>query len=179
MVGLLNKTRCYLMGAMENSDGQPWRNRIKQLLENTGITFFDPYEKPFINTVSENKKARIKLKSWMDNGEYDLAAKRMKRVRSDDLRLCDLSDFGVVQILPNVPTWGTVEEMVWFVRCKKPLFVFVEGGKQHTPLWLMGMFPHKYIYDSVDDIIKMLKRINAGRKKLDNERWKLLRREFR
>jgi hypothetical protein len=32
---------------------------------------------------------------------------------------------------------------------KKPLFLSIEGGKKKTPLWLMGVVPHKYIYDSI------------------------------
>lgn len=175
----LHSTKCYLMGAMENANGEDWRAQTKQSLKETGITFFDPYHKPFINEVKENERARKVLKNWMKKGQFDKAAQRMKQVRSDDLRLCDLSDFGIVQVLPTVPTWGTVEEVSWFVRCKKPLFIFVQGGKCFTPLWIMGMIPHKYIYNSLEEVVTTLKKIDSGRKKLDNSRWKLLQKEYR
>ena len=32
-----------------------------------------------------------------------------------------------------------------FLIEKKPVFVSMEGGKAKTPLWMLGMFPHKYI----------------------------------
>jgi hypothetical protein len=55
----------------------------------------------------------------------------------------------------------------------------MEGGKKKTPLWMMGMIPHHYIYDSVDEILSMLKEIDEGNKKIDSHRWRLLRKELR
>lgn len=179
MDNVLWRTRCYLMGPMENADGTPWRNKIKEDLKSTGIIFFDPYVKPFINEIREDANVRKDLRIAMEGEHYDDVAGHVKKVRSDDLRLCDLSDFGIAQINPQVPTFGTMEEIVWFVRCKKPLFIFVEGGKKKTPLWIMGMLPHKYIYDSLDDVIGMIKRIDTGDKKIDSTRWRLFKKEYR
>lgn len=164
---------------MEFADGTPWRNKITPQLKEMGITCFDPYHKPFINEIKEDDEARRDLDKKMLAGEYDWVANRMKQVRSDDLRLCDLSDFGIAQIVPKVPTYGTVEEISWFVRCKKPLFIFVEGGKVYTPKWVMGMVPHKYIYDSLDEVVQKLVQINDGEKELDNSRWRLLKKDYR
>ena len=179
MLNLLKKTKCYLMGAMENVDGSLWRDEVKNKLKSTNIIFFDPYHKPFINEIKENIKARKELKNLMEMGDFDKVSDRMKMVRSDDLRLCDLSDFGIVYINPQIPTWGTVEEMSWFVRCKKPLFVIIEGGKTFTPLWILGMIPHKYIYNSLSEAFKMIISIDSGEKELDSSRWRLLRKEYR
>jgi hypothetical protein len=41
------------------------------------------------------------------------------------------------------------------------------------------MFPHKYIYDSVDNISKMLIKIDNGKKEIDSDRWRLLKKEYR
>jgi hypothetical protein len=57
--------------------------------------------------------------------------------------------------------------------------VAIEGTKKKCPLWLLGMFPHKYIYDSVDDILEMLIKIDEGKKEIDSDRWRLLKPEFR
>lgn len=178
-VNNLLKIKCYLMGPMEYLDGQYWRIDIKKKLQSTGITFFDPYFKPFINEIKEDEEARRNLKTWMANSEFDQVCERMKQVRSDDLRLCDLSDFGIIHLSPSIPTFGTMEELSWFTRCKKPTFVFVDGGKVKTPLWIMGMIPHKYIYNSMDEVVDVLLRIDSGEKVLDNGRWRLLRQEYR
>ena len=62
---------------------------------------------------------------------------------------------------------------------KKPIFISMEGGKSKTPLWMLGMLPHKYIYNSVDEIVDMLFAIDNGSKEIDSDRWRLLRDEYR
>ena len=62
---------------------------------------------------------------------------------------------------------------------KKPVFVSMEGGKSNTPLWMLGMFPHKYIYSSIDEITDMLYAIDSGEKEIDSDRWRLLQKRFR
>ena len=53
------------------------------------------------------------------------------------------------------------------------------GGKSKTPLWLMGMMPHQYIYDSIEDVVAMLGEIDDGNKEIDSDRWRLLRKDMR
>ena len=115
----------------------------------------------------------------MEKGYYNDVAERMTTVRSYDLNLVDRSDFIIAHLLPDVASWGSAEELVTAVRMKKPIFVSMEGGKRKTPLWMMGMMPHHYIYDSIDEILSMLKEIDKGNKKIDSHRWRLLRKELR
>lgn len=164
---------------MEYADGQDWRNNIKKELSPLNITIFDPYHKPFVNEIKEDTKARKILKKQMDSGQFDKVAKRMRAVRADDLRLCDISDFIIAYINPKIPSWGTAEELFWTNRLKHPLFLIVEGGKKACPLWIMGTIPHKYIYSSIDEVIDCVKKIDNGLHPLDNYRWRLLRKEFR
>jgi hypothetical protein len=178
-MGLLNKTKCYLVGGMQYINGRGWREGVTQSLTEMGVTVFDPYHKPFIDDVVEDEAARADLAVQMKNGEYDKVAYRMKRVRNFDLRLCDLSDFIIAHIRPEVASWGTAEELTTNCRAKKPVFISIEGGKSKTPLWIMGMFPHKYIYNNVEEVVEMLKRIDSGDKIIDNERWKLLLPKYR
>lgn len=164
---------------MQYQDGRGWRNEIKPQLAELGIVVFDPYTKPFVDDVSEDESVRAQLKVWMETGEYDKVAERMRPIRNFDLRLCDLSDFIIAHINPKVASWGSAEELVTSCRMKKPTFISIEGGKTKTPLWMMGMFPHKYFYNSIDEIVEVLRRIDSGQKELDNERWKLLKEEYR
>lgn len=176
----LNRTRCYLVGAMENdSKGADWRDMMMIDLECTGIIFFSPYQRPFLNDIPEDETARKELASWMERGDYDLVANRMTQIRAHDLRLVDISDFIIARIDPKVATYGTVEEITTAVREKKPVFLCVEGGKKKTPLWLLGMFPHKYIYDSLDEVIETILAIDKGTVKLSSDRWRLLTDKYR
>lgn len=176
---ILNKTKVYLVGPMQYENGRGWRAEITPHLRSMGITVFDPYIKPFVDDVEEDEAVRELLKTQMDNGDFDAVADRMKKVRNFDLRLCDLSDFIIAHINPSVASWGSAEELVTNVRAKKPIFLSIQGGKKKTPLWIMGMLPHKYIYDSPADILEMIRSIDSGQKPIDSERWKLLKENYR
>ena len=176
---ILYGTRCYLIGHMQYTNGRSWREIVKKKLSKRGIRFFDPYYKPFMHDIPEDEEARIDLNGWMETGQYDLVQSRMWDVRGYDLRLCDVCDFFIAHIVPNVASWGSAEEITTVIREKKPLFLSVEGGKKKTPLWLMGAIPHKYIYDKIEDVIDMVSHIDAGYVKLNSERWKLLKPEYR
>lgn len=177
--GVLFKTRCYLVGHMEYSNGESWREKIEKDLNKLGVQSFNPYKKPFITNVGESDLFREELKSLMVNGRFDEVQKKMRQIRIYDLNLVDRSDFVIAHILPSVASWGSAEELATAVRMKKPTFISIEGGKSKTPLWLLGMFPHKSFYDSLDEILKMITRIDNGEKRIDNDRWRLLKKEFR
>jgi len=176
---VLKDSRCYLIGHMQYMNGRSWREVIKKKLRPCGIKFFDPYYKPFVHDIPEDEGARNELKHWMATGQYDLVQSRMWDVRGYDLRLCDICDFFVAHIVPEVASWGSAEEITTVIREKKPLFLSVEGGKKNTPLWLMGVVPHKYIYDNIEDVIDMIRHIDSGYVKTNSERWKLLKPELR
>ena len=115
----------------------------------------------------------------MEWGGYDKVSNWMREIRTYDLNLVDRSDFIVAHIIPDVASWGSAEELVTAVRMKKPIFISMEGGKKNTPLWIMGMLPHHYIYDSIEEVVDMIKQIDSGQKSIDSNRWRLLREELR
>ena len=115
----------------------------------------------------------------LSHGYFNAVAERMKKVRSYDLNLVDRSDFIIAHIVPSIASWGSAEELVTATRMKKPVFISVEGGKRKTPLWIMGQLPHEYIYDSVEDIIDIIKKIDAGEQSIDDDRWRLLNKSLR
>jgi hypothetical protein len=137
------------------------------------------YKKPFIKDVEEDEASRQEMETWMKTKQYDRVTERMKTVRAYDLNLVDRSDFIIAHLVPEVASWGSAEEITLAVREKKPVFISMEGGKAKTPLWMLGMLPHKYIYNSVDEILDMLYAIDGGSKPIDSDRWRLLRKEFR
>ena len=178
-MGVLSGTRVYTIGHMEFADGKDWRAKVKAALVPRGVTVFDPYHKPFINSTLEDDESRRKLLEWRTQGKFDLVGERVMKLRSEDLRLCDISDFIIGEIIPTVPSWGTAEEFFWSNRMKKPIFLSVVGGKKVCPAWIFGTIPHKYIYENMDAVIDILIKIDDGKVKLDSSRWRLLLPEYR
>ena len=175
----LENTRTYLVGHMQYASGRDWRDYVEKRLEPMKIKIFNPYSKPFVKDVNEDENMRENVKEEMEKGFYSDVAERMKLIRSYDLNLVDRSDFIIAHLLPEVASWGSAEEIVTAVRMKKPIFISMEGGKTKTPLWMMGMLPHHYIYDSVEEVVDMIDQIDTGSKKIDSDRWRLLRRDLR
>lgn len=177
----LRDTRCYLIGHMQYSDGRGWRDIVKSNFKDSGIKFYDPYHKPFVHDIPEDENSRAEMLHWMETEQYDLVAHRMKDVRGYDLRLCDICDWFIAVIKPKVASWGSAEEITTVIREKKPLFLVIDDpkGKKATPLWLMAIMPHKYIYDNLDDALNTIKGIDAGIIKMSSDRWKLLQPELR
>jgi len=178
-MNLLYKTKTYLVGHMQYLSGRNWREEVAQKLSDLNITCFDPYKKPFVKDVEEDEASRLEMEQWMKTKQYDRVVEKMKIVRSYDLNLVDRSDFIIAHLVPNVASWGSAEEIVTAVRMKKPVFISMEGGKTKTPLWMLGMIPHKYIYNSLDEVIDMLYAIDNGNKPIDSDRWRLLQKQYR
>ena len=152
---------------------------ITEKLNPLEITCFDPYKKPFVKDVEEDEASRQEMEDWMKTKQYDRVTSRMKTVRSYDLNLVDRSDFIIAHLVPDVASWGSAEEIVTAVRMKKPIFISMEGGKTKTPLWMLGMLPHKYIYNSLDEVVDMIYAIDNETKPIDSDRWRLLRKQYR
>ena len=178
-MNLLCNTKTYLVGHMQYLSGRNWREEVTKKLSPLSITCFDPYKKPFVKDVEEDEESREEMNTWMKTKQYDRVTKKMKAIRSYDLNLVDRSDFIIANLVPDIASWGSSEELVTAVRMKKPIFISMEGGKSKTPLWMLGMLPHKYIYNSLDEILGMLYAIDNGKKQIDSDRWRLLRKEYR
>lgn len=178
-MSVLTKTKTYLVGHMQYSNGQEWRKKVRDTLNPLNITVFDPYDKPFIKDVDEGNTVRSILTEKMKSGDYDYVQNKMREIRIFDLNLVDRSDFIIANIIPDVASWGSAEELVTAVRMKKPTFISIEGTKKKTPLWLMGMFPHKYIYNDIDEILDVIIKIDNGDIEINNDRWRLLKNEYR
>lgn len=177
--GILRNTKTYLIGAMEYADGRTWRDDMEEFLDFLEIKVFNPYKKPFVDAPEENEQTIIDLNSLMDQQKFDEVETRMRQVRGYDLSMVDRSDFVICYINPKIPTFGTMEELSWAARLKRPGFIVIEGGKTKTPLWIMGMFPHKYIYNNFDEVKEMIGSIDRGERVIDSDRWRLFRPELR
>lgn len=178
-MGLLNRTRVYLAGNLENSsDTTNWRQLVAEQLSQIGVVSFNPMEQNFITDTAENDEFRKNLITRREVGDWDYVHNFMKGCIQKDLRLIDISDFVIFKFEFDKPTYGTLHEFFIAELQRKPVFIITEH-KNKVPLWLVGLLPEKYIYESVNDVLDMIRKIDSGEVKADSNRWRLLKPELR
>lgn len=179
-MNILNKTKVYLAGNLENANTNTntWRDYIKDELKSLNITFLSPLEHMFTDDMPEDEDNQFTVKTLRANGDFDAVHLHMKKIIRKDLRLVDISDFFIFNIDIKTPTYGTMHELVLASQQRKPVFISV-GNKHQCPLWIMGLFSHKYIYNNVEEIVNILKEIDCGKVSINNNRWRLLKSEYR
>ena len=92
-MNLLRKTRVYLVGAMSNVNGEPWRSHVEVKLKDLGIIVLNPYNHPFVNCTREGSDVSEGLRELLELKKYDEVAAIAKKVRAEDLRCVDICDF--------------------------------------------------------------------------------------
>lgn len=177
---ILDKAICYLAGPIDfHKDlGVDYRRNIKTQAEINGLNliFLDPTSKITglandVNIEQENILKYKKTKKW------DKLTKLMKKIVRSDLRQVDLSDFIIVLVDTSIHMCGTYHELIQSDIQKKPVLTIVKGGKEKAPSWLFGIIDHNLMFDSIDDCIKFLCKVNKGQIPLD-DRWVLFRKEL-
>jgi len=168
----LREQRVYLAGAMDRvpDRGATWREGITPFLEQMGIIVFNPMNKS-IDKGLEDYSAHIIKKELKDSRRYDDLAAMMKTIRAVDLRMVDISDFLIVNLDITTHPCGTLEEIFWANRQKKPIIVHMEQGKEHTPDWLFGTIPHQMIFSTWEEVKKYLVHIHNADKIESHKRW--------
>jgi len=173
-MNLLKNTIVYLAGALENAtDGESWRNRLAPQLENLGVKVLDPTKQMFFAQSAETPEIREQLKIWRQEGNFSAIHDFMKEVIRRDLRAVDISTFIVCKLEPDIPSFGTIHEVVVAATQRKPL-LFILEDKKKMPLWLIGMVNMDYVFDSEWGLLTYLKLANDGLIKLDTKYWKIL-----
>jgi len=168
--------RCYLAGAMENTsdNGSKWREQVKQNLSYLGIQWLDPYHKP-IEYGRENQGDFAEMKKKRSCGEFVSIRKFMQKIRAVDLRMVDVSDFLIVYLDPDIPTFGTHEEVARAASQNKPVIVMIKGGIQKAPLWWFAMLDWRLFFTSwkaVQEYLETISRIaGAHMASASDGRW--------
>ena len=179
MSNILKNTKVYLAGNMEHTDDSVnWRNYMAYNLKEMDIKVLSPLDTMFINQNGETDADRCRLKRERQLENYEYVAEYMKGIVQKDLRLIDLSDYVIVNMEIKKPTFGTIHELVIAIQQKKPVFLAV-GDKRDCPLWLLGIVNPKYIYNNIDEILSMIRKIDSGDREIDIKRWRLLLPEHR
>jgi hypothetical protein len=169
----LRGTRTYLVGAMDRvpDGGAGWRNKITPELEKLGINVVNPCDNMVGSKVLENEETRGWIEYYKETKQYDKIRAKFGMIRSVDLRCIDVCDFIIARIDLDVHACGTYEEIVTANRQKKPVLTYCKQGKSKAPNWLFFMLPHEYIFDSMEDIIVYLHKINHCVNIDDLDRW--------
>lgn len=168
---LINQ-RCYLAGAMDRvpDRGATWRDSITPFLESIGVAVLNPLKKP-TTAGCENEDTAMYKASLKKQQKYDTLSQLMKEIRSVDLRMVDISDFLIVNLNIETHPCGTLEEIFWANRQKKPILIHLEQGKQNAPDWLFGTLPHNFIFNSWTELQDYLLYINTSNSIEHMDRW--------
>jgi len=168
----LKNQRVYLAGAMDRvpDRGSGWRETITPFLENMGIIVLNPINKPTDIGLEDNNTHEIKSNLKKEHRYHELSS-LMKTIRAVDLRMVDISDFLIVNLDINTHPCGTLEEIFWANRQKKPIIIHMEQGKDQTPDWLFGTIPHQMIFSDWSDIKEYLNYIDKSDHIETYKRW--------
>ncbi|MBT4113815.1 MAG: hypothetical protein HOE36_07525 [Flavobacteriaceae bacterium] len=174
MANHLNSMRCYLAGPIDyaEDDGIGWRNDISDFLEDLGVYIFNPCKKPVADAIyKEVEEEKTKMLGLKQSHRYLELSQRMKEVVHFDLRMVDVSDFVIVYVNPDIPTFGTIHELINSLNQRKPTLVVLEGGKANCPNWLFGIMNFNFIFEDFKDLKDYLIQINKGHVDADLSRW--------
>lgn len=185
-MGKLDGACGYLSGSMEYvaDHGVEWRQKFTRLVRESdlNIDLIDPTDKPGDEKIEE-KNFQIKLQ---ENGNFRELQKYVGNYRRLDLRFTDLSDFLIVMVNPEVPQWGTSNEVYVSEDQHKPTFFICDNTLYNLPRWLFGVMEHiteddpqkaieqSNVFQSVEDVIAELVALDNGLKPLSRE-WVLVR----
>jgi hypothetical protein len=171
-VNRLKNQRVYLAGAIDRvpDRGMGWRVEITPFLQRMGAVVFNPLNKTS-EVGAENDGTHALKQSLKDAEMYDDLSSMMRTIRSTDLRLVDISDFLVVNLDINTHPCGTLEEIFWANRQKKPIIVHVEQGKNKAPDWLFGTLPHDMIFSTWEEVRNYLVSVDSHEQIDTKGRW--------
>ena len=170
-----------------------WRIKpIEYLTNKFGIHMFDPNADP-------KQQKSYQLKEAKAQGDWETVKKVASGFVRKDLAQIDRSDFIIARFaydkvyyesdfevmegpvftirynksgphLRQVPTTGTIHEIVNSDLYHKPTLLICELGIQYIPTWLFGFVPLRYLFGSWDDLYKYLEKVDAGECQ-DDTRW--------
>lgn len=167
---------CYLAGFIDDNpiEARGWRKDMQLFLNNLGIGVFDPCDKAILNVkVSEDEEFVKNTNVLKQEGQYDLASKRMQEIVRLDLKMVDLSSFLILNIDRNYHMCGSYSEFTYACMQRKPVFIYCKQGIDKISNWIWGLGDHEYFYDDWDKLKQHIERIALGNNPDDlNSKWR-------
>ena len=153
-------------------DGIGWRDEITEFLEPMGVYVFNPCKKPVVDAIyKEVEEEKTKMIHLKKSHRYLELSQRMKEIVHFDLRMVDVSDFVIVYVNTEIPTFGTIHELIISLNQRKPTLVVLEGGKANCPNWLFGIMDFNFIFEDFEELKQYLVQINQGNITADRSHW--------
>ena len=169
---------CYLAGSIDQSKdiGRGWREDITPFLNQLGIGVFNPCNKPVDNAkVQEDEKFVEHINELKRLGYHAYAQKEMQEIVRIDLKLVDLANFLILNIIPDVHMCGSYAEQTLACFQRKPIIIHCAAGVHHIPNWLYGICDPELFFDSWSAVQLYITDIALGDKVNDNDsKWRFL-----
>ncbi len=129
--------------------------------------------------VNMPKRGRTSFEKTIQ--KFDKSLEELRSIElSDEVTKClDKLNEAFLSILMSavsqqIPTYGTIHEIVEARRQRKPVFMVWEGGKEECSAWLMWLVGHRNIFTNVDDLMTRLENISKGKTAYNAKDWLLL-----
>lgn len=171
----LNGKRVYLAGAisMDSTDGVSWREEITGRLTDFGIIVDDPCKTVISNGKGEVGADKAYFRQLIKERKFEQLKKEFYPVVRKDLRSVDLANFLIVGHDPEIPTVGTIHEIVIATHIeKKPVLLFCPEEKlDKLNPWMLTFLKKQWIFTNWNDMFNYLKEIDKGN--LDTSHWVL------
>lgn len=163
----------YLMGPIDRADddGVSWRKDLRNKCEkrNFNIKFLDPTDKP-IHIGQEIGEEKNRLRRLLEENKWAEAKKVVSKIRHYDLRMVDTCNFGIIYIDLNVHSCGSYDELFTAERQQKPVLVIMKQKKKDIPGWLVSFIKEEEVFESVDECVDYLGKIDSG-EIIPDDRW--------
>lgn len=173
----LSGSKVYTIGPIEHGNiknAKNWREKLKKELAPLNIQVLSPFDHVFKNFPAESPDLLKQVDKARKKGEYKWIHETAKQVRNKDLAMIDISTFVVACLDKNVRTWGSIDELIRSAGQNKPVFLCIKGGYKNLPFWLAAYFKPEWVYNSLDDAISQIKKINDGLITVNNKYWRVL-----
>ena len=138
---------------------------VNESLKSCGfkIFFSGPTDKPD-GLGQEVGLEKYKIKDLLAEGDWEAASEWSHNVRHIDLRMIDKTDLYIVYIDLDAHLCGTYNELFEAESQQKPLFAIMKPPykRKDFPAWLVSIFKEEEVFESIDECVEHLERINNG-----------------
>ncbi len=172
----LKNKRVYLTGGISRAedDGRKWREFVTPKLQEFDLIVDDPTKKTAgTGEIGDDKNF---FKNLIKEGKYKECKEAFWPICRKDLRSVDLCDFLLFYYDPDVPLFGTIDEIVTGSRLqKKPVLMYVPPDKtERINPWSLILIKEECIFTDWNKLFYYLDKINKdGPKGSQTSYWTL------
>ena len=152
-------------------------NMMSQIVS-IDLRFVDLSSLILVNFPAKGREALTSFTSKFDKAYENLF--NMEFSKNADVRdnLLDVHKcfYDVIETMAaaQVPTYGTIHEIVVARQQKKPVLIVWEGGKETCSGWIQWLVKPRNVFATVDELIAYLGKVADGEVAVDARNWLLL-----